>query len=145
MGEWKQLCTFYLDDGYFGIEVNEVQEVLRDQQMIPVPLAPSEVEGLINLRGSIVVAVDLRRRLGMPRRPDHHPPVNLIVSTGDGPVSLLADQVGEVVEVAPDQFEPPPENLEGVSRDLITGVYKLEEGLLQLLDAQKATLVEIDR
>jgi purine-binding chemotaxis protein CheW len=69
MNETRQYCTFHLDGLFFGVEVSQVQEVLRYQDMTRVPLAPPMVRGLINLRGQIVTAFDLRQRLGMPPRP----------------------------------------------------------------------------
>jgi purine-binding chemotaxis protein CheW len=115
--------------------VREVQEVIRYQEMTRVPLAAPVVRGLINLRGQIVTAIDLRRRLGLPDRGDsgEHLPMNLVVRTDDGVVSLLVDEIGEVVEVDEDTFERPPPTLDGVARELVRGVYKREGSLLLVL------------
>ena len=131
----RQFCTFFVDGLFFGIDVLHVQEVLRYQPMTKVPMAPAMVRGLINLRGQIVTAVDLRRRLELPPLPADRVPVNIVVQTDDGAVSLLVDEVGDVLEVSEDQFERPPETLQGVARDLICGAYKLPDGLLVILDA----------
>jgi purine-binding chemotaxis protein CheW len=131
-------CTFELANLFFGVEVLAVQEVIRHQQMTPVPLAPEVVSGLINLRGQVVTAIDLRRRLGMPDRERGQLPMNVVVRTSEGPVSLLVDEIGDVLAVADSQFEPPPETLDGAAAELITGVYKLEERLLLVLDIDKA-------
>src|SRR5579859_2600274 len=118
MADEHQYCTFLLDGHYFGIDVLEVQEIIRFQQMTRVPLAPAVVRGLINLRGQIVTGIDLRRRLGLKERPAEQLPVNVVVKTEDGAVSLLVDEIGDVVEVSQKQFEPPPETLRGNAREL---------------------------
>lgn len=138
MGEPHQYCTFYLDRFYFGLDVLKVQEIIRSQPMTRVPLAPSVVRGLINLRGQIVTAIDLRRRLELPDRPDDQMPVNVVVQTDDGAVSLLVDEIGDVLEVPETLFERPPENLTGIARELIRGAYKLEDCLLLILDIERA-------
>lgn len=137
-----QLCTFSLDGLHFGVDVLQVQEVLRFQEMTPVPLAPPETRGLINLRGQVVTAVDLRLRLGLAERPldglrPEDRPMNVIVRAGDDTVSLLVDHIGDVVEPAADALEPPPETLAGRVRDVITGVYKLDGQLLLVMDADR--------
>lgn len=137
-GGTKQYATFFLDGFFFGIEVLQVQEVLRYQDMTRVPLAPDVVEGLINLRGQIVTAIDMRRRLELRPRPESMLPMSMVVRTGDGAVSLLVDDIGDVLEVDQEHFERPPDNLQGVARDLIKGVYKLRERLLLVLDTERA-------
>jgi purine-binding chemotaxis protein CheW len=132
-----QYCTFYLDGHYFGLDVLKVQEVIRYQQMTRVPLAPPVVRGLINLRGQIVTAIDLRRRLELKDRPPDQLPVNVVVTTDDGAVSLLVDEIGDVLEVEDKVFERAPETLQGVARDLIIGAYKLPDRLLLILDADQ--------
>ena len=137
----KQFCTFFLNDLFFGVEVLRVQEVLRQQPMTRVPLASATVRGLINLRGQIVTALDLRARLELPARPQALPPMNVVVRTPDGAVSLLVDEIGDVVEIADDIFERSPETLTGVARELVQGVYKLPERLLLILDTEKTVCV----
>src|SRR6266404_3904656 len=99
MADEHQYCTFYLDGHYFGLDVLKVQEIIRYQEMTRVPLAPPVVRGLINLRGQIVTALDLRRRLELAERPADQQPVNVVVQTDDGAVSLLVDEIGDVLEV----------------------------------------------
>src|SRR5579871_2489696 len=141
MAESHPYCTFYVDGQYFGLDVLRVQEVIRYQEMTRVPLAPPVVRGLINLRGQIVTAIDLRRRLGLEDRPASQPPVNVVLRTDDGAVSLLVDEIGDVLDAPADLFERPPETLQGVARDLIQGAYKLDGRLLLVLDADKALQV----
>ena len=147
MMETRQFCTFKLDDLYFGVDVRLVQEVIRYQTMTAVPLASRVVRGLINLRGQIVTAIDLRRRLELKEAPSDRPPMNVVIRTDDGAVSLLVDEIGDVIEVTDETLEPPPTTIEGVARDLITGVYKLDDQILLVLDLEKAVTVsnnEID-
>ena len=137
MSDERQYCTFYANGMYFGIWVREVQEVLLYQDMVRVPLASPVVRGLINLRGQIVTAIDLRRRLGLPDGPADVDPMNVVVRTDDGAVSLLVDEIGDVVEVDEKTFEATPETLTGRARELIEGVYKLDGQLLLILDAAR--------
>jgi purine-binding chemotaxis protein CheW len=133
----QQFCTFLLDGHLFGVPVPTVQEVIRFQPMTPVPLAPPAVEGLINLRGQIVLAIDLRRRLSLAERPEDDLPVNVVVRTLNGAISLLVDEIGDVIEVGNSTFETPPETLRGAVRSVILGVHKLESKLLHVLDTEK--------
>src|SRR5580704_5394229 len=133
-----QFCTFYLDRLLFGIESQKIQEVVTYRELRPVPLAPPVVSGLMNLRGQVVVALELRRRLELADRPPGMIPVCLMVRTDQGPVCLLADEVGNVVEVAEQTFEPSPETLAPRLRSLILGVHKLEGQLMHVLDTEQA-------
>ena len=137
MAEEHQYCTFFVDGHFFGVDVMKVQEIIRYQEMTPVPLAPPVVRGLINLRGQIVTAIDLRRRLACSDRPSDQKPVNIVMQTGDGAVSLLVDEIGDVLNVDEALFEPPPDTLVGAPRTLIRGAYKLSDRLLLLLDIDK--------
>lgn len=134
----EQFCTFSLKDQLFGVPVQQVQEVIRFQETTRVPLLPEVIRGLINLRGQIVMAVDLRRRLGMEEHNLDASPVNVVVRTQEGPVSLLVDSIGDVVEVEDKTFEEPPQTLSENMRQLITGVHKLESGLMHVLDTERA-------
>jgi purine-binding chemotaxis protein CheW len=132
-----QFSTFFVADLFFGVDVLHVQEVLRFQQMTHVPQAPDVIEGLINLRGQIVTAVSMRRRLRLPPPAEDKSPMNMVVRTSDGAVSLLVDEIGDVLDMDASTFEQPPENLAPAARELIHGVYKLKDRLLLVLDAEK--------
>jgi purine-binding chemotaxis protein CheW len=138
MANTSQFCTFYLDHLLFGVQLQGVQEVIRSLEMTQVPLAPSVVSGLINLRGQIVTAIDLRRRLELQPRPAGTLPMNVVVRSDNGAISLLVDEIGDVVEVDEDTFEPPPETLRGEVRNMILGVHKLKGHLMHVLDKEKA-------
>lgn len=137
-----QYCTFCLGDLYLGIEVLQVQEVIRWQQVTRVPLAPATVTGLINLRGQIVTAVDLRLRLGLPARDSDRQPMNVVVRTDEGAVSLLVDEIGDVIEPTAASFEAPPETLPPAARGLIRGIYKLPGRLMLVLDTEQVLSLE---
>jgi purine-binding chemotaxis protein CheW len=122
---------------FFGIDVLNVQEVLRYQQMTRVPLAPDVIEGLINLRGQIVTAVDLRKRLNVRPRDGGSAPMNIVVRSEEGAVSLLVDEISDVLEVNPASYEPPPQNLPEEQRELIEGLYKLDGRLLLILNTER--------
>ncbi|MBM4246981.1 MAG: chemotaxis protein CheW [Deltaproteobacteria bacterium] len=138
MATARQLTTFHLDGLQFGIEVERVQEIIRWQPMTRVPLASPVVRGLINLRGQIVTAIDLRERLGMPARENELLPTNVVVRTDDGVVSLLVDEIGDVLEIDDETFEQPPETVRGTTRELVRGVYQLRDKLLLVLDTERA-------
>ena len=137
----QQFCTFVLDGHLFGVPVPAVQEVLPFLPISAVPLAPTAVEGMINLRGRIVVAIDLRRRLELGKRSQSESPMNVVVQTIHGEVSLLVDDIGDVLEVDPSSFEVPPETLCGSIRPMILGVHKRETGLLHILDTEEVCRV----
>jgi purine-binding chemotaxis protein CheW len=132
-------CTFWLDEHLFGVPIAAVREVLLAQPVTPVPLAPAEVPGLLNLRGQIVTVIDLRARLRLPGRGT--PGVHVIVGTADGAVSLLADRVGEVIAPDEDLFAGPPETIDHRVRALVTSVCTLPEHLLLVLDIDTTTAV----
>lgn len=138
MSDCKQYVTFYLHGIFFGVEVHKVQEVIRYQAMTRVPIAPAMIEGLINLRGQIVTALDLRRCLGLPARAAGQSPMNVVIRSDDFTVSLLVDEIGDVIEVSHESYERAPETFQGVARQFIEGVYKLNDKLLLILDTDRA-------
>jgi purine-binding chemotaxis protein CheW len=144
MAEKRQYTSGLIEDLFVGIRVEAVQEVAGECELTPVPHAPSCIGGLLNLRGQIVTAIDLRRCLQVGDRPAGQPPVNLILRTDDGCVSLLMDQVGDVLEVDDHDFESAPSTLDGRLRELIAGVYKLDGRLLLVLDTDKVLALSLN-
>jgi len=138
MEQTSQFCTFYLDNLLFGVELKGVQEVIRSLDMTKMPLAPAVVSGLMNLRGQIVTAVNLRRRLELEPSPPGTLAMNVVVRSENGAVALLVDEIGDVVEVEESSFETPPETLRGPVRAMILGVHKLNDRLMHVLDIEKA-------
>ena len=132
-----QLATFTLDGRLYGLDVRTVQEVLRDQVLTPVPLAPPAVRGLLNLRGQILAAIDLRVALGGKASDvdvDAQTGSVVILQTPQEPISLLVDSFGDVVSVTPETFEPCDSLLDGVASELVLGAYRLDAALLHVLD-----------
>lgn len=130
----QQFCTLTAGNLLLGIQVDRVQEVLRDTSITPVPLAHPAIRGLINLRGQIVTAIDLRRRLGLPEAPADASFMTVVLGVGDEALALVVDGVGDVVQVPADSFEAPPDTLRGDARRMITGAHKLERRLLLVLN-----------
>ena len=146
MASAQQFCTFLVDGQLYGTPVARVQEVIQHQVMTPVvmtpvPLAPEVVTGMLNLRGQIVCVIDLRRRLQLPDRAADQTAMSVVVRTNQGTVTLLVDEIGDVLEVTDEALESPPETLQGVAREVVEGVYKLPDGLLLALDVNRVVEV----
>lgn len=135
----RQYCTFFLNNIYFGIDVLQVQEIIRFTKITPVPLAPLDILGLINLRGKIVTIIDIKSRLEMndTNNVNFEDNYNIILNNNSELVSLVVDEIGDVIEVAENQFEPPPATLKGKMRLLLQGAYKLQDKFLLILDVDK--------
>ena len=130
----QQYCTFTLNEQCYGFDVLKVQEIVRSQPLTRVPLSHPMVQGLINLRGQIVTAIDLKKCLGLPASAVSTEGINVVLHTSDGAVSLIVDEVGDVLELGEEQFEAPPNTRLGPSRKFILGVFKLADRLLIILD-----------
>lgn len=137
-----QYCTFWVDGLFFGVAVEGVQEVLRYQEMTPVPRAPDAVHGLINLRGQIVTAIDLRCRLGFPPRADDARPMNVIVRTRGEVISLLVDDIGDVIDTSALSREPAPANLPATVQEVVIDVMSMPDAILLVLDPDRAVDVQ---
>lgn len=126
----RQWATFYVNQEQFAVPVEDVQEVLLSQPLTPVPLAPQEIVGLLNLRGAVMPAIDLRVQLGVePTDPakDHK---MLVLSTGEGLVSLVVDDIGDVFELAGEGWRAAPDTLPVGHRDAIFGIYPMDGQML---------------
>lgn len=134
----RQFCTFHVGNLFLGIEVQQVQEVIRYLEMTRVPLASPAISGLINLRGQIVTAIDLRRRMQMPPREAADRAMNVVVRDGDNAVSLQVDRIGDVLTLEDELFESPPSTVSADVRGLILGAYKLPGKLLLVLNTKLA-------
>lgn len=133
-----RFVTFTLDERVYGVDVDAVQEVLRGLPATRIPLAPHALAGLINLRGQVLTAIDLREQLELPPRAEGTDPMLVVIRLSGEPAALLVDTIGAVVDVDDHQFEPPPDTLTGASRALILGAYKLSDRLLLALDVDRA-------
>jgi purine-binding chemotaxis protein CheW len=126
-GQW---ATFHLGGEQFALPVEEVQEVLLKQPLTPVPLAPDEILGLLNLRGAIMPAIDLRRRLGFPEG-DTSKQKLLVLRGAEGPISVVVDDIGDVFELDGKGWRQVPDTLETNHRSFVFGVFPME-GLVLL-------------
>lgn len=145
MAATQQFCSFFVDGLCFGIEVDRVQEIRNITAMTRVPLASRVGGGLVNLRGHIVTAIDLRRCLDLSERSAGELPVNVILRPADGGVSLLVDQIGDVVDVTGDGFDVPTEMLNARSRGLIRVAHQLHDRLLLVLNIEQLVNGIVDR
>jgi purine-binding chemotaxis protein CheW len=133
----RQYATFRVANLFFGIEVLKVQELIRRQEMSPVPLAPQAIEGLINLRGQIVIAIDTRRSLGLPPADGDDLRVNIVIRSADAVISLLVDEICDVIDIPFNAYAPVPENMPLEQRQLIECVYHVKNGLMLVLDTNR--------
>lgn len=138
MNDRHELCSFRVGGLLLGIEVTKVQEVIQFQTMTRVPLAPKYVRGLINLRGQIITAIDLRQCFGFQAFKNDEEPMNIIVHDDGHLVSLLVDSIGDVFEVHERDFETAPGTVPAEYRETIVGAYKQPGQLLLVLNPEKA-------
>ncbi len=135
----RQFSTFSLAGELYGVEVARVHSVTKCQALTKVPLAPPGVAGMVNLRGQVTTAIDMRVQLELPPREDGAASMNVVVHTDDGLVALLVDEIGDVENTTDDDFEAPPETLTGAAKHLINGAYKMTgRRLLLALDVTRA-------
>jgi len=146
-GTYKiQVASFFIDKKLFGIPIEDVLEINKNVDMTPVTLAPVYIEGVNNLRGQIVTAINLRKRLGMERTETdstvaerYH---NIIIGSRSNSVSLLVDEIGDVLEITSDIIEPPPDTIKGLDSKYVKNVCKLKGELLVVLDSTKIQSAE---
>ena len=137
-GEIQQITTFRVADELFGVDALHVQEIMPYQKITDVPLAPDYIRGLINLRGQIVTVLDLRRRLGFDPLEDETEGSNLVITTSRGEMSILVDDIQNIVDVRRDKLLPPPGTVKGIAREYIQSVCQLQDELLIVLDLARA-------
>jgi purine-binding chemotaxis protein CheW len=135
--ELLQLVSFNIGEEEFGVNILQVQEIIRMLEVTRVPNAPEYIDGVINLRGRVIPIIDLRRRFGMPRK-EHDKNTRIVVVELEGQVvGFVVDAVSEVLRIQRSVTEPPPSLVGGVREEYITAVGKLEDRLLILLDLEK--------
>ena len=135
--EEKVYVTLMVADQLFGVPIHSVQDVLGPQRINRIPLAPSEVAGSLNLRGRIVTAIDLRKRLGLPERASNQPGMSVVVDHGGELYSLIMDAAGEVMSLPAGAFESNPSTLDPLWQDVTAGVYQLDGRLLVVLEIER--------
>jgi len=136
--ETIQFVTFYFGEHFFGLPIEEVIEINRMLDITPVPLAPDYVAGVVNLRGQILTAINLAARIGLTKKENKKANNfnNLIMGRREEPISLLVEQIGDVMAVAKDHIEPPPALIDGLDVKYVKHVCKLPEKLLIILDSE---------
>jgi purine-binding chemotaxis protein CheW len=137
MATHQRYSTFFLNDICFGVAIEGVQEVLEYHDITPVPLSPAVLPGIINLRGQILTTIDLKSRLALSASESSERPMMMVVRTSEGPMNLLVDKIGPVLDVDVSLFEKPTETLKPGVRAVTSHVCKLENELLLVLDTEK--------
>lgn len=135
-----EYLIIYIADQIFGIPVLQIQDVLSEQKVTRVPLAPPEVAGALNLRGRIVTAINVRKRLGLPENDDNNPSqkkMSVVVEDNNELYSLIIDKVGDVHALNHDDFEETPPTMDVLWRDISNGIHRLDDRLLVILDVPK--------
>jgi purine-binding chemotaxis protein CheW len=130
IAETGQWATFLLGDEHFAVPVEDVQEVLLAQPLAPVPLAPIQIVGLLNLRGAIMPAIDLRVRLGFPPAASNSQQKFLVLKAHGGLVSIVVDEIGDVLELKGEQWRSVPDTLDASHRNFVFGIYPLDGQML---------------
>ncbi len=135
--ELLQLVTFSIGEEEFGVDILKVQEIIRTMEITKVPRAQDFVEGVINLRGKVIPIIDLRRRFGLDSKPhDKHTRI-IVIEINNMIVGFVVDSVSEVLRIPASTVEPPPPVVAGLESEYISGVGKLHDRLLILLDLDK--------
>ena len=137
IGDTKKYIMMRIDHQLFGMVVDEIEDVLRYQEIVPIPMAPKEVLGILNLRGRIVTVIDMRARLGLAPRIDHRQQASIVVEYKGELYSILVDSVSEVIDIIDTDIATNPENLSEQWRDVCRGVYPMEEELMVIVDVRK--------
>lgn len=131
----RQVCAFTLGDHLFGIDISYVQEVLRFQECTPVPLTPPLVSGLLNLRGQLVLAIDLRERLGLGTQNHEKSRTNIVTRIGNGILGFVVDELFDIMSLDNEHFAQTPGTMSQDEKQFVTGCFKLNKRLLIMLDA----------
>ena len=133
----RQLVTFALGREEYGVDIMRVQEIIRFQNVTRVPQMPAFIEGVINLRGTVIPVIDLRKRFELGSAGNTAQTRIVVVNVGNRTTGIVVDAVSEVLRLAEDQIEPPPPAVAGIGHEYLRGVGKVQGRLLILLDIDK--------
>jgi purine-binding chemotaxis protein CheW len=133
----EKLVTFKIDGQSFGIPILQVQDIVEPRMITPVPLAPSAIAGVMNLRGRIVTVINLRRCLGLEDRAESERRMSITVEYKGDLYTMLVDEIGDVCDLSRRDFEIPPATLTDTIRQLCTGIFRLKNDLLVVLDVDR--------
>jgi purine-binding chemotaxis protein CheW len=136
-GETEEFVTFTIAGQLFGIPVLQIQDVLSSYQITPIPLAPPEITGSLNLRGRVVTAIDVRLRLGLSARPKDAESMSIVAENEGELYSLMVDSVGEVLALSQSAYERNLPTLDAKFRAFCDGIYRLDKQLLVVLDVNR--------
>jgi len=143
MNQGKQFSTFYIDGRLYGIDVMKVQEVTKPMQVTSMRTAPPFIKGLINLRGQIATAIDLRELFGL--NPDSSTEkMTVVCRLEDVLISLLVDNIGDVIETVDQNFETSPLTITPKIRSFMQGIYKTDDAILSIINLDNI-LIELDK
>src|SRR6056297_170577 len=135
--ELLQLVTFSIGEEEFGVEILKVQEIIRMLEITRVPKAPDFVEGVINLRGKVIPVIDLRLRFGLKAKKHDKKTRIIVIEINQMIVGFVVDSVSEVLRIPAGTIEPPPPVISGLDSEYISGVGKLDDRLLIMLDLNR--------
>ncbi len=133
----KDFLTVVVAGQQFGIPILQIQDVLGEQKLTTIPLSPDEISGSLNLRGRIVTAIDVCKRLGISTEREQRKTMSVVVEYEHELYSLIIDQVGDVMKLEDEKFEQNPATLDPVWKEISMGVYRLENDILVILDVPK--------
>jgi purine-binding chemotaxis protein CheW len=143
-GNITEYVTTMIGGQLFGLPISRVQDVFMPERLTRVPLAGADVEGVLNLRGRIVTAINMRSRLGLPKRTDDRPAMAVGVDLRGESYGLLIDSIGEVLKLPDDSREPNPVNLDSRMAKISAGVHRLDGHLLVVLDVDRILEMSTD-
>lgn len=144
-GAVTEYVTTMIGGQLFGMPISRVQDVFMPERLTRVPLASSDVAGVLNLRGRIVTAIDMRSRLGLPKNNDGKPPMAVGVELRGESYGLLIDSIGEVLKLADESREVNPVNLDPRMAKMADGVHRLDGQLMVVLDVDRVLEIPTDK
>jgi purine-binding chemotaxis protein CheW len=136
VGNLNQIVSFNLADEEYGLDIMKVQEIILIGEITQMPQAPPYVRGLINLRGHVIPIIDLRQRFGLPETGKNESQRIIVVNVSQRTIGIVVDEVDQVLRVKAEDMEPPPTSIKGIKHDFISGLAKLENKLVILLDVE---------
>ncbi|WP_435018273.1 chemotaxis protein CheW [Tundrisphaera sp. TA3] len=133
----RQLVGFRLDDADYAIAITKIREIILMKPITRLPQVPASIEGLINLRGTVIPIVNLRKRFGMAHRPFDDETRTVVVTVHDRTIGCIVDEVTQVIRVAADQVQPVPVAMTALAKRYIAGLARLEDRLVIIIDIEK--------
>lgn len=133
----QQVVVFGLGREEYGVEITEVQEIVRLQDITKIPNTPEFVEGVVNLRGKVIPLIDLKKRFGLEQAERTGDNRIIVVNINDSVIGVIVDYVSEVIRLADDMIEQPPSIVKGIGKEYLKGIGKISDRLLILLDLEK--------